>query len=181
MYSCNNIYSYNIYIYCYNNYIYCIIEMFDFQELSNKIKQLWNDNDSESDNEDTKKQLVKNVVNTTQKTDINVKEIKQSGCGCQIKKPEPPCPNEMRMNHTFSKDDFENMKPADDTREYVYPTFGRNNYGLTGRRSDYAFRSREKYHTDRTREYFTVQCENELYSSFPSCRNDLMISGRDKY
>ena len=154
--------------------------MLDFKNIGNKLKKIFYDSDSDSDSDYT------DELSYVQKKfygqiPVIVKEIKQQECRKEIIKPEPRCPNEMRMNHTFSKDDFQNMKPADDTREYVYPTFGRNNYGLTGRMSDYAFRSREKYHTDRTREYFTVQCENELYSSFPSCRNDLMINGRDKY
>jgi hypothetical protein len=154
--------------------------MFDFKNIKNKLKKMFYDSDSDSDSDyiDEVSYVQKKFYN---QIPIVVKEIKQPEVKCEKKTPNPQCSNEMRMNHTFTKNDFEKMKQSDETREYVYPTFGRNNYGLTGRRSDYAFRSREKYHTDRTREYFTVQCENELYSSFPSCRNDLMIGGRDNY
>jgi len=158
--------------------------MFDFQHITNTLRKIFVDSDSDSSSEsDNEQSHYKKTQKPTRSCVKNNEDMDppKSDCCCVVKKPEPRCPNEMKMNHTFTKDDFENMKPSANYKEFAYPSFGRNNYGLTGRRSDYAFRTRGKYHTDRTTEYITVQCENELYSSFPSCKNDLMISGRDNY
>ncbi len=90
-------------------------------------------------------------------------------------------PGEMLMNHTYTAHDFQNIDPAPGLEEISYPTFGRNNYGLTGKKNQYVNITRTKHNIDRTREYFTAQCENSLYSPFPYRQNDLMIRDKKEY